>query len=85
MRFLRKRSINCIYNYNKFLNTNKKQYNKVKLFSRRVQKQALISYLVSPLISDINKITRTNRSNAINIVRALNELGFIVDIVNSVF
>ena len=82
MRFLGKRSINCIYNYNKFLNTNEKQYNKVRLFSRRVQKQALVSYLVSPLISDINKITRTNRSNAINIVRALNELGFIVDIVN---
>lgn len=82
MKFLRKRSINCIYNYNEFLKTKEKRSNKSRLFSSRDQKHALVSYLVSPLVSDIKKTIQTNRSNAINIVRALNELGFIVDIVS---
>jgi hypothetical protein len=48
-------------------------------------KRALLSYLVEPLLSSPDKRDRTmfsNRGIAQNIPRALNELGYIVDIIN---
>lgn len=68
-----------IYNYDEYLEygADKKSQNKVR--------SALLSYLVGPLLPTPNKrdkVTFSNAGIAQNIPRALNELGYTVDIVN---
>lgn len=67
------RGKNIIYNYKEYLE------------NKETPKRALLSYLVDPLHHPPNKRNRTMFSNlgiAQYIPRALNELGFIVDIAN---
>ena len=64
----------ALYSYGKYLQANESGLNK--------NKRALVSYLVSPLSNPPQKIRFSNDGIALNIARALNELGYIVDIVN---
>ena len=46
------------------------------------RKRALVSYLVNPLLNPPKKIRFSNDGIAINLIKSLNELGYIVDVVN---
>ena len=72
----RKQSIahtGIVLNYKKYLK------------ARKGSPRALVSYLTSPVVNDLNnepEIMFSNRGIARSIPRALNELGYVVDVVN---
>ena len=69
-----KKKSSKINTYRKYLQTDNSEPNK--------NKRALVSYLVRPLLQPPQKIRFSNDGIALNIARALNELGYIIDIVN---
>ncbi len=66
------RDINCLYNYKGYLKN--REGNKFK--------RALVSYRVRPLLQPPPQIRFSNDGIALAIPRALNELGYSVDVVN---
>ncbi|MDO9464750.1 MAG: glycosyltransferase [bacterium] len=63
-----------VFDYRKYLQTDKSEFNK--------NKRALVSYLVNPLLISPQRIKFSNDGIALAIPRVLNELGYIVDVVN---